>query len=72
MTQDLVGLVLFFLNEGEISRKTTTHFEKSKINFLFVCLFMKAHLLASNGPTAPKGTELPESSKPEAGSPPDL
>lgn len=32
---------------------------------------MKAHILASNDPTALKGTKLPESSKPEPGFLPD-
>lgn len=32
---------------------------------------MKAPILASNGPTAPKGTKLPESSKPETSFLPD-
>lgn len=56
---------------GRFPEKTTTHFGKSKINFLLVCLFMKARILASSGPAAPKGTKLPESSKPEPSFPPD-
>lgn len=58
------GFVLLFVFKwvGDFLKKKPAHFGKSKNYSLLACLFMRVHVLSSNGPSESKGTKLPESS----------